>query len=225
LRALAPSRVDLGFTASDAEAPLDLHCPRKSLALFRGVRARGNHDCQFRPSLSFGDLLTYPAFPSSNRSCCRSRLLSWDSFKDYPSINTNNRRPLPDWPRPFLRRMGANPSTCSVLVVPPDSDGLLRWLPCRPIASCSRSWGSPRFRFSLESLKSSPVALTLRSFSLSDHRSTLPCPCPSRRCLSHFDMLPCFDGKTRPQGCEPVEKSVARNGCCHPPLLDASMGL
>jgi len=35
--------------------------------------------------------------------------------------------------------------TRSVLVVPPDFDGLLCSIPCRSVAPCSRSWGSPRF--------------------------------------------------------------------------------
>jgi hypothetical protein len=36
--------------------------------------------------------------------------------------------------------------TRSVLAVPPGCDGLLHQAPCRLVASCCRSWGSPRFR-------------------------------------------------------------------------------
>ena len=36
--------------------------------------------------------------------------------------------------------------TRSVLAVLPDFDGLLRQAPCRSVAPCCRSWGSPRFR-------------------------------------------------------------------------------
>jgi hypothetical protein len=44
-----------------------------------------------------------------------------------------------------LRPGDATFRTRSVLVVPPDSDGLLRWERCRFVAPCSRPWGSPRF--------------------------------------------------------------------------------
>jgi len=45
-----------------------------------------------------------------------------------------------------LRHEVATPRACSVLVVPPDFDGLLHTLPRRSIAPCNRSWGSPGFR-------------------------------------------------------------------------------
>jgi len=45
-----------------------------------------------------------------------------------------------------LRHEAATPRTCSVLVVPPDFDGLLHTLPYRSIAPCNRPWGSPSFR-------------------------------------------------------------------------------
>jgi len=72
--------------------------------------------------------------------------LSWGSFKDRPSVDTNTKRPLQDKPKPVPRQKVATPSARSVLAVPPDSDGLLRSLLCRSIAPCSRPWGSPRFK-------------------------------------------------------------------------------
>lgn len=61
-----------------------------------------------------------------------------------------------------LRPGDATLRTRSVLVVPPDFDGLLRKTRCRFFAPCSRPWGSPRFRFLAVTLC---VALT-RSVSL-----------------------------------------------------------
>jgi hypothetical protein len=45
-----------------------------------------------------------------------------------------------------LRREGATPHARAVPAVSRDFDGLLRLAPCRSVAPCNRSWGSPRFR-------------------------------------------------------------------------------
>jgi hypothetical protein len=66
-------------------------------------------------------------------------------FKDRPSTDMNVVRPLPDEPKFALRTETAKPRPRSALVVPPDSDGLLRSTPCRSIAPCNRTWGSPCF--------------------------------------------------------------------------------
>jgi hypothetical protein len=73
-------------------------------------------------------------------------------FKDRPSADTNAVRPLPGRPKPSLWPGGANLQARSALVVPPDSDGLLRSALCRSIAPCNRPWGSPCFRGSAPSL-------------------------------------------------------------------------
>jgi len=56
---------------------------------------------------------------------------------------------LPEGRRPALRCLrpeAATLRTRSALVVPPDFGGLLHSVPCRSVAPCSQSWGSPRFR-------------------------------------------------------------------------------
>jgi hypothetical protein len=55
----------------------------------------------------------------------------------------------PEGRRPALRCLrpeAATLRTRSALVVPPDYGGLLHSVPCRSVAPCSQSWGSPRFR-------------------------------------------------------------------------------
>jgi hypothetical protein len=68
--------------------------------------------------------------------------------KDRPSTDVKTVRPLPEL-RPktsFLRRECATTRARAALAVSHDYDGLLRLVPCRSVAPCNRSWGSPRFR-------------------------------------------------------------------------------
>lgn len=77
--------------------------------------------------------------------------LLWFS-KERPSTDINNLRPVPvstSRKRGDLRRCAAKRNTPSVLVVPPDYDGLLRMLPYRFIAPCYRPWGSSCFQCGL----------------------------------------------------------------------------
>jgi hypothetical protein len=68
--------------------------------------------------------------------------------KDRPSTDARTNRPLPETlPKMrFLRCEDATPHTRAALAVSHDFDGLLRLVPCRSVAPCNRSWGSPRFR-------------------------------------------------------------------------------
>jgi hypothetical protein len=91
-------------------------------------------------------MLTSTTQSINRRNDRRTELLSWGSFKDPPSIDTNAGCPLPSKSKPTLRQLAATPATRSALVVPPDSDGLLHPAPRKSIAPCSRPWGSPRFR-------------------------------------------------------------------------------
>lgn len=104
--------------------------------------------------------------------------LLWFS-KERPSTDISNLRPVPVFisrERFNLRCCAAKRNTPSALVVPPDSDGLLRMLPCRFVAPCYRPWGSSSFQFGLPSpvlprqsvLRTFPILAphTLRSVSL-----------------------------------------------------------
>ena len=74
--------------------------------------------------------------------------LLWFS-KERPSTDISNLRPVPvstSRKRGYLRRCAAKRNTPSAPVVPPDSDGLLRMLPCRFVAPCYRPWGSSCFQ-------------------------------------------------------------------------------
>jgi hypothetical protein len=71
----------------------------------------------------------------------------------HPQPRDRPRHCLHGWAAPFARARFANIgnedatlAAPSVLVVPPDFDGLLHAEPCRSIAPCSQPWGSPRFR-------------------------------------------------------------------------------
>jgi hypothetical protein len=82
--------------------------------------------------------------------CCAGvvRTSSLGVPKDRPSTDVKTNRPLPAaLPKMrSLRREGATPHARAAPVVSHDFDGLLRLAPCRSVAPCNRSWGSPRFR-------------------------------------------------------------------------------
>jgi len=154
--------------------------------------------------------------------------------KERPSTDINNLRPVPvstSRKRGDLRRCAAKRNTPSVLVVPPDFDGLLRMLPCRFIAPCYRPWGSSCFQRGLPSpvfprdsvLRAFPrlAPHTLRSFSLRSSRTVSPQSLPSRRCS-----LPLFPalGPSTSRLCSTSE-SVAAYRCCHPLAARYSLGL
>ena len=96
-----------------------------------------------------------------------------------------------------------NTRTPSAHVVPPDSGGFLRELPCRSIAPCSQPWGSSRFRRGVplpvfphaSVLRAFPwlAPHTLRSFSLPGSRTASPRPLPSRRRFAHCFQLASLD--------------------------------
>jgi len=65
-------------------------------------------------------------------------------FIESPFVDISTLCPL-QTDRSQSRHRGANLSARSVLVVPPDFDGLRHKMPCRFIAPCSRPWGSPSF--------------------------------------------------------------------------------
>jgi hypothetical protein len=87
---------------------------------------------------------------------------------------------------PKLRNSGS----WSVLVVPPDFDGLLRSTPCRFVAPCNRPWGSPRFRLvpglgpktATGGLPSPTAQHPSKRFPLQQLYSCHHEPLPSRRC-------------------------------------------
>jgi len=94
-------------------------------------------------------------------------LLSWGCQR-CPSIGFSIVRPLPV---PFgpktnrsLRCRAATLCIRSALAVPPGFSGFLRTSPCRFIAPCNRSWGSPCFRIPV-SLAAVPTTQTRRSIS------------------------------------------------------------
>jgi hypothetical protein len=159
--------------------------------------------------------------------------LLWFS-KERPSTDINNLRPVPistSRKRDDLRRCAAKRNTPSILVVPPDYDGLLRMLPCRFVAPCYRSWGSSCFQRGL------PFAVfprrlvlhafprlaphTLRSFSLRSSRTVSPQSFPSRRCS--FLLFPALRPSTS-RLCSTPE-SVAARRCCHRLAARYSRGL
>jgi hypothetical protein len=86
--------------------------------------------------------------PRPMRASRSVRTSSHRVLKDRPSTAQRVRRPLQGGlPRRSSRRHeDATPRARAALAVSHDFDGLLQPTPCRSVAPCSRSWGSPRFR-------------------------------------------------------------------------------
>jgi len=120
--------------------------------------------------------------------------LLWFS-KDCPSADFSFVRPVQVRHSRMtrLRSRIAKCETSSARVVPPNSDGLLRTLPCRFIAPYCQPWGSSRFRQSLPSpallRRLVPCAFpalaphTLRSLPLRNSRHASPHSLPSHRSI------------------------------------------
>jgi hypothetical protein len=166
----------------------------------------------------------------------RSGLLSWGSFKDRPSTGTSLARPLPAEPRFDLRPGAATLQTRSALVVPPDSDGLLRARPRRSVAPCNRPWGSPRFQFAAALPRRRP-------FPGGADPSKLFPPWQPSRVAAVRALSPLFAGSSgpsvsvlprplptplppvaRPQGVAPPRSPLQTFRCFHRALLDAPLG-
>jgi hypothetical protein len=148
----------------------------------------------------------------------------------------------------FLRRENATAHARAALAVSHDFDGLLRLAPCRFVAPCCRSWGSPRFRFARSgcpgfALPRDPDALCWLTFPVAPYPSKLsprhqlcaasPQPLPSRRyrrfqlsarwCRHH--RAECSHASARPQGLVPVPSPLLRPGVATWKRLDAPLGL
>ena len=80
------------------------------------------------------------------RSSDRTPLMGLSMISPPPTwASCVHSRSRPPEEGPSLRPGLATSRTRSVLVVPPDFDGLLRTSSCRSVAPCSRPWGSPSF--------------------------------------------------------------------------------
>jgi hypothetical protein len=160
-----PSRL-----ASDRAPPsfkTGVHSPRDLHASFEDMLG---------PRRPFSPFSTH--WPRPVRASRSIRTSSLRVLKDRPSTARSAGRPLPEGaPRnSFLRHEDATPRVRAALVVSHDYDGLLQPTPCRFVAPCSRSWGSPRFWSALLSCSPLRVAafrLAARDCSPSPWRATL----------------------------------------------------
>jgi hypothetical protein len=165
---------------------------------------------------------------------------AWDSSHGVHSKiappPVNLARPLPVGPKPDLRPEAATLQTRSALVVPPDSDGLLRTRPRRSVAPCSRPWGSPRFRFADASPRRRPFpggAGPSKLFPpwqpprVAAVRSLSPLLARSPGCFPPVlpRSLPTpLSPVARPQGFAPPKSPLQAFRCCHRAPLDAPLG-
>jgi len=136
--------------------PRDLRLSfRETLRFARSVSRSGRAGAQNWPEGSF----------SASARSVWDRDSSHGVVNDRPSVDTPLQRPLPvaNWLRRTSRCLAlrrardlgfvhahrledATLRACSVLAVPPDFDGLLRWAGRGSVAPRSRPWGSPCFR-------------------------------------------------------------------------------
>lgn len=141
--------------------------------------------------------------------------------KEHPSIDMTAEVHSPVSRRPPFGEQPTRLFTRSVLVVPPDSDGLLLQRLHRSVAPCSQSWGSPCFDvLVLDTMcrarqsRTSPLRrYTLRSFSLASSQYASPRLIPSRRCSPWTYRAPlarvrAITSITRPQGLAPLAKPL-----------------
>jgi len=157
--------------------------------------------------------------------------LLWFS-KDCPSADFSFVRPVQvrHSRMAHLRSRIAKCRTPSARVVPPNSDGLLRTLPCRFIAPYCQPWGSSRFQPSLPSAASLrplvPCAFpalaphTLRSLPPHNSRHASPHTLPSRRSIG----LPFPALQRATSRLFSVAKSVAISGISTAERPDAPLG-
>ena len=147
-----------------------------------------------------------------------------------------------------LRRENATSRAWAVLAVSHDCDGLLRLVPCRSVAPCNRSWGSPRFqcarsRSGGRALPRGPGASSSLTFPVAPYPSkpfprhqlcaASPQPIPSRR-YRRFKQPACwcchlhtgsYYSSARPQGLVPMPSPLLSPGVATWRRLDASLGL
>jgi hypothetical protein len=129
-------------------------------------------------------------------------------FIESPFVDISSVHPLPNdrsqKTTDTLRYEGATLHTRSVLVVPPDFNGLRRTLPCEFVAPRSRPWGSPSF--------TQPAAYAARCDPLE---------------RGPYEAFPSLVASAHHQGC-PVARitPVARTTChcaSYPPAVDCRL--
>jgi hypothetical protein len=191
-----------------------------------------------------------------NKSFCCAGVVRTSSPgvpKDRPSTDMKTCRPLPEIQLlaklKLLWHESATPRARAALVVSHDFDGLLRLVPCRSVAPCNRSWGSPRCWLVLPGARLPCVAAGLRCseqalavpvapypakrFPRHQLCVVSPRPIPSRRyrrfwlpvrrcCHLYTDR---FHASARPQGLVPMPSPLPCPGVATWMQLDAPMGL